>query len=211
MSFSAENNREYLQVKSPELKDVVIRTSKFGKRTLPGDIKLIDLGIFAEEADKLRKMISPSGPQASQIAVVDHINTKFLLSDIRHAKGDTPAVFDLKIHIYEQFMNEERDLRQDKSVGLLITTLTDQHDAIKAVAQLLIEEKDISSPTGAMIITSEGMHLFFRSQHTIEQTREENKNLIKLNRANIKDFAKFNQLRHFYCPVGKTIATPVMM
>lgn len=210
MSNSAEN-KEGLQTSTPALRDVVLKTAFSYRRSLPADIQMMELGVFLDEAAKMRELFRETSTIAGSMVLINHETGKLLMTKSRLAK-DLKLDFGIEVKINMMRMTAPRRLRQDKSIGLIITAVPDEQSALTGIATLLLEEKDPCSPAGVMIITTEGSHLFFRTSKTIDQTRAENSAFIYQKRgSSMRDFAKSNHLAHFYCPSNGTIATPVVI
>ncbi len=211
MANPKESNKDRLQTATSALRDVVVRAANSYRRTLPSDINMVEMGVFEEESEKLRELALKSGNYADFIAIVEHNTGKLFISEAKSHTGSQVSA-KLKIKINALAMTRQRNARQDRSIGLIASTAKNDFDNLALVASLLIEEREPLSPAGIMIVGQEGTHLFFRSSNTIEQTIKQNNDLIVQARGtSIKDFAKWNQLKHFYCPKGKTTATPVLM
>lgn len=208
----AESNKDRLQTTTPVLRDLVVRTANSHRRNFPTDVNTVDMGIFSEEAEKLRELASKSGTFASFTALVEHATGKLRLTPIR-SQNDSRLALELNIKINIFAMTRQRRERQDRSIGLIVSTTKNDFDNLPLVANLLIEEREPLSPAGVMLVAEDGVHLFFRSQNTPEETTEQNNKLISQlqGRTSVTDFARWNQLRHFYCPKGQITATPVLM
>mgnify|MGYP001564264008 FL=1 len=210
MANPAEN-KEGLKTAILALRDVVLKTAFSYRRSLSADILMVELGVFSDEAAKMRELSRETSTIAGSMVLINHETGKLLLAKPRLEK-DLALDLAIEIRIYMMRMTSPRRLRQDKSIGLIITAVPDEQSALTSIAALLIEEKDPTSPAGVMIITTEGSHLFFRTFKTIEQTKSENDALIYQKRGfSMGDFAKLNHLAHFYCPSSGTIATPVVI
>ena len=210
MANPAEN-KEGLKTAILALRDVVLKTAFSYRRSLSADILMVELGVFSDEAAKMRELSRETSTIAGSMVLINHETGKLLLAKPRLEK-DLALDLAIEIRIYMMRMTSPRRLRQDKSIGLIITAVPDEQSALTSIAALLIEEKDPTSPAGVMIITTEGSHLFFRTFKTIEQTKSENDALIYQKRGfSMGDFAKLNHLAHFYFPSSGTIATPVVI
>lgn len=206
----AGGNKERLQTATPVLWDIILKTAMSYRRTLYESTQMIEMGVFTEEAERLRELALKSQTHAFCLALVEHRTKKLLLGKPK-TQEDSQGVIGLNITFSLHGLTRERSARQDKSIGLVILTARNEFDTLPTVTSLLIEEKNPVSPAGVMIVREQGVDLFFRSLNTIEQTKEENKSLVdRLRGMSIKDFAKLHQLRHFYCPTEATIATPVL-
>lgn len=203
--------KEGLKTATPALRDVVLKTAFSYRRSLPSDIQMMALGVFLDEAAKMRELARKTSTIAGSMVLINHETGKLLLTKPRLEK-DLKLELGIEIRIDMMRMTSPRRLRQDKSIGLIITAVPDEQSALTSIATLLLEEKDPISPAGVMIITTEGNHLFFRTSKTIEQTKAENIALINQKRgSSMGDFAKSNHLAHFYCPSNATVATPVVI
>lgn len=210
MGNSAEN-KEGLQTYTPALRDVVLKTAFSYRRSLPADIQMMELGVFLDEAAKMRELFRETSTIAGSMVLIDHETGKLLMAKPKLAK-DLKLDFGIEVKIDLMRMTAPRRLRQDKSVGLIIIAVPDEQSALVGINTLMLEEKDPSSPAGVMIITTEGSHLFFRTSKTIERTRAENIAFIDQNHEfSMEEFAQSYHLAHFYCPSNRTVATPVVI
>lgn len=199
---------ERLQVATHSLRETLQNTNFAPNRTLSNNVKMIELDMLGQDITAMRDMSLPVGAHALNILILDHETGKMKVGMPKVTTGKDVA-FNWDINVYNDGLDKKK--RQSGSLLCEMVAVNNDHDALSYIGSLLYEDGIVTAPASVMVINTEGVRMFFRGAKTSTQGIPENRRLMdQVKGSTLDDFAAWNDLRHFYVPHGKTIATPVM-